>query len=316
MTPPSAEKPLLGEPTARTLIQRLLAIAPLGELAIVEEARAYLATRAPAEEALAIENARLSGELQEQRADNKRQEESLRGMRALQAENTRLVGWNRALQGLLNDGVTLRHMATATPFRPLCGSDVPGQATTDHGRAVTCPMCHAATSDKQAIRQPAALPVEGRAPANCGDGMCGGCPKCMKRTEMHWAEGRAPDKPKFSNCTCYRDCGADSHSGDWHQHGDDPCPEHPDVPMVDGPPPSFKKQIAAGRAPDASHEGPSSTWTLPDGEQVELAEWPCPDCKHNHLTALGGICIGCPCERSEPPDASHEKKLGKKGGGS
>lgn len=59
-------------------------------------------------------------------------------------------------------------------------------------------------------------------------------------------------------------------------------------------------------APDASHEGPSSTWTLPNGEQVELAEWPCPDCKHNHVTALGGICIGCPCERSEPPEPAEQ----------
>ena len=34
------------------------------------------------------------------------------------------------------------------------------------------------------------------------------------------------------DCTCYKDCGDDSASGDWHQHEDDPCPEHPDAPMV------------------------------------------------------------------------------------
>lgn len=70
-------------------------------------------------------------------------------------------------------------------------------------------------------------------------------------------EGRAPAERKKrpgEDCTCYMDCGADSHSGEWHQHGDEPCPEHPDAPMVDGPPPSFEKQSATGRAPDASHE--------------------------------------------------------------
>lgn len=33
-------------------------------------------------------------------------------------------------------------------------------------------------------------------------------------------------------CTCYRDCADDSMSGSWHQHGDDPCPVHPDAPVV------------------------------------------------------------------------------------
>ena len=33
-------------------------------------------------------------------------------------------------------------------------------------------------------------------------------------------------------CTCHKDCHADSHSGNWHQHEDEPCPAHPDAPMV------------------------------------------------------------------------------------
>jgi hypothetical protein len=46
-----------------------------------------------------------------------------------------------------------------------------------------------------------------------------------------------PDKPKpgtapANDCTCYLECRADSHSGRWHQHEDDPCPAHPDAPMV------------------------------------------------------------------------------------
>lgn len=36
----------------------------------------------------------------------------------------------------------------------------------------------------------------------------------------------------FVECTCYRDCADDSMSGTWHQHGDDPCPVHPDAPVV------------------------------------------------------------------------------------
>ncbi len=35
-----------------------------------------------------------------------------------------------------------------------------------------------------------------------------------------------------SNCTCHHTCEQDSHSGDWHQHEDDPCPVHPSAPIV------------------------------------------------------------------------------------
>lgn len=34
------------------------------------------------------------------------------------------------------------------------------------------------------------------------------------------------------DCTCYHTCGEDSHSGHWHQHEDEPCPCHPDAPVV------------------------------------------------------------------------------------
>jgi len=37
---------------------------------------------------------------------------------------------------------------------------------------------------------------------------------------------------RIDDCTCYYSCGNDSHSGNWHQHEDDPCPVHPDAPMV------------------------------------------------------------------------------------
>lgn len=33
-------------------------------------------------------------------------------------------------------------------------------------------------------------------------------------------------------CTCHHTCSADSHSGRWHQHEDEPCPVHPAAPMV------------------------------------------------------------------------------------
>lgn len=35
-----------------------------------------------------------------------------------------------------------------------------------------------------------------------------------------------------ADCTCHVDCNADSHSGAWHQHEDEPCPVHPDALMV------------------------------------------------------------------------------------
>jgi hypothetical protein len=34
------------------------------------------------------------------------------------------------------------------------------------------------------------------------------------------------------DCTCYLTCDDDSHSGKWHQHEDEPCPAHPDAPVV------------------------------------------------------------------------------------
>jgi hypothetical protein len=34
------------------------------------------------------------------------------------------------------------------------------------------------------------------------------------------------------DCTCYHTCDSDSHSGHWHQHEGEPCPIHPDAPMV------------------------------------------------------------------------------------
>jgi hypothetical protein len=42
--------------------------------------------------------------------------------------------------------------------------------------------------------------------------------------KKRWTQG--------ANCTCYFGCGDDSWSGQWHQHEDDPCPEHPAAPMV------------------------------------------------------------------------------------
>jgi len=50
--------------------------------------------------------------------------------------------------------------------------------------------------------------------------------------DKHLAGGTVPLAATFADCTCYKDCGKDSVSGDWHQHEDDPCPVHPDAPMV------------------------------------------------------------------------------------
>ena len=36
----------------------------------------------------------------------------------------------------------------------------------------------------------------------------------------------------WTDCTCHHDCEKDSHTGEWHQHEDEPCPVHPDAPMV------------------------------------------------------------------------------------
>jgi hypothetical protein len=35
-----------------------------------------------------------------------------------------------------------------------------------------------------------------------------------------------------ADCSCFMDCGSDSHSGTWHQHEGDPCPVHPNAPTV------------------------------------------------------------------------------------
>jgi len=43
---------------------------------------------------------------------------------------------------------------------------------------------------------------------------------------------RTADVAAVADCTCYFDCRADSNSGAWHQHEDEPCPVHPDAPMV------------------------------------------------------------------------------------
>ncbi len=35
-----------------------------------------------------------------------------------------------------------------------------------------------------------------------------------------------------ADCTCYHTCRSDSRSGTWHQHENEPCPIHPNAPMV------------------------------------------------------------------------------------
>jgi hypothetical protein len=40
------------------------------------------------------------------------------------------------------------------------------------------------------------------------------------------------DTAMENDCTCYLDCREDSHSGRWHQHEGEPCPVHPDAPVV------------------------------------------------------------------------------------
>jgi hypothetical protein len=41
-----------------------------------------------------------------------------------------------------------------------------------------------------------------------------------------------PGKVRDPDCNCYKDCHADSQSGNWHQHEDEPCPVHDTAPMV------------------------------------------------------------------------------------
>jgi hypothetical protein len=43
----------------------------------------------------------------------------------------------------------------------------------------------------------------------------------------------APPAPwDWAACTCHHDCGEDTLSGTWHQHETEPCPVHPDAPVV------------------------------------------------------------------------------------
>jgi hypothetical protein len=51
--------------------------------------------------------------------------------------------------------------------------------------------------------------------------------------------GRGPLPPNAPSslrhaveCMCHMDCHADSQSGRWHQHEEEPCLAHPDAPMV------------------------------------------------------------------------------------
>lgn len=46
----------------------------------------------------------------------------------------------------------------------------------------------------------------------------------------------------------------------------------------------------------------TSTWVLGNGRVAESAEWLCPDCGGYHVVKLGGIRVGHPCERTEPPE--------------
>lgn len=39
-----------------------------------------------------------------------------------------------------------------------------------------------------------------------------------------WPGPQPEDDP--DECTCYTDCNEDSHSGQLHQHEDEPCPVH------------------------------------------------------------------------------------------
>lgn len=43
---------------------------------------------------------------------------------------------------------------------------------------------------------------------------------------------RARVEAKKALCECYLECEADSDSGRWHTHEDEPCLVHPDAPMV------------------------------------------------------------------------------------
>lgn len=52
------------------------------------------------------------------------------------------------------------------------------------------------------------------------------------RHMVHLLAGKGDEDCRHCVCTCHHTCGKDSHSGDWHQHENDPCPVHPDAPMV------------------------------------------------------------------------------------
>ena len=49
--------------------------------------------------------------------------------------------------------------------------------------------------------------------------------------ELHAVIGRHL-RAAEADCTCHKDCHADSQSGSWHQHEDEPCARHPDAPVV------------------------------------------------------------------------------------
>lgn len=53
-----------------------------------------------------------------------------------------------------------------------------------------------------------------------------------KVAELFKVKDPSPVEESNADCTCYLGCEDDSLSGQWHQHEDDPCPAHPDAPMV------------------------------------------------------------------------------------
>ena len=87
--------------------------------------------------------------------------------------------------------------------------------------------------------------IEQRRDGTCHVTMQGGPDKGGRRYASHpdvttaqkagirWAGRRfRVEGPDPSDCTCYYGCGDDSLSETWHQHEDDPCPVHPNAPMV------------------------------------------------------------------------------------
>lgn len=56
--------------------------------------------------------------------------------------------------------------------------------------------------------------------------------------------------------------------------------------------------------PEAAEDGPTSWWVMPDGSRGVSRDWICAKCGHQHVTGLGGICVGCPCPESFAPPPS------------